>query len=123
MTGEPKDGQRWVNYPFPLNPAFPSPPVVSDGLANEVYSRVVQGGKSVRMVSAELNVSLQRVAAIVRLKTIEERWMNEVCSSYSTPHSMSTRDLYDEPTRKKSISLEDFYMVKQNTAFFLRVTL
>lgn len=47
-------------------------------MANEVYYRVVEAGKSVRMVSAELNVSLQRVAAIVRLKTIEKRWEKDV---------------------------------------------
>lgn len=64
--------------PFPLNPAFPSTAVASNELAEEVYKRVVEGGKSVRMVSAELNVSLQRVAAIVRLKTIERRWEKEV---------------------------------------------
>ncbi|KAF8429113.1 eukaryotic mitochondrial regulator protein-domain-containing protein [Tirmania nivea] len=75
-TGAPKDdrGGRGAQLPFPLNPVFPSTPVVSDELANEVYYRVVEAGKSVRMVSAELNVSLQRVAAIVRLKTIEKRW-------------------------------------------------
>lgn len=85
MTGAPKENLRWMNFPFPLNPAFPSSPVVSDELANEVYYRVVEGGKSVRMVSAELNVSLQRVAAIVRLKTIEDRWLKEVCSICSIP--------------------------------------
>ncbi|KAF8457536.1 eukaryotic mitochondrial regulator protein-domain-containing protein [Terfezia claveryi] len=76
-TGEPREGGRSAQLPFPMNSVFPSTPVVSDELANEVYSRVVEGGKSVRMVSAELNVSLQRVAAIVRLKTIEKRWEKE----------------------------------------------
>jgi len=76
MTGEPKDGRATV-LPFPLNPIFPSTPVVSDALAEEVYYRVVTAGKTVRMVSAELNVSLQRVAAIVRLKTIEKQWQKE----------------------------------------------
>lgn len=81
-TGEPKEDRsgRSAQLPFPLNSAFPSTPVVSDELANEVYYRVVEAGKSVRMVSAELNVSLQRVAAIVRLKTIEARWENDVSS-------------------------------------------
>ena len=102
MTGAPKESLRWMNYPFPLNPAFPSSPVVSDELANEVYFRVIEGGKSVRMVSAELNVSLQRVAAIVRLKTIEERWLKEVRSLHSTPPlACPSKHLHDEPTNKK----------------------
>ncbi|KAF8475907.1 eukaryotic mitochondrial regulator protein-domain-containing protein [Kalaharituber pfeilii] len=75
-TGKPKEIPRRPT-PFPLNPFFVSTPVLSDELANEVYRRAIQVGKSVRMVSAELNISLERVAAIVRLKTIEKRWEEE----------------------------------------------
>jgi len=94
-TGQPKEEKHWrsANLPFPLNPVFPSTPVVSDELANEVYYRVVVAGKSVRMVSAELSVSLQRVAAIVRLKTIEKRWENDVSLlrtlQFTTPDKIS----------------------------------
>lgn len=96
-TGEAKEGGRSSTLPFPLNPAFPSTPVVSDALANEVYKRVVEGGKSVRMVSAELNITLQRVAAIVRLKTIEKRWEREVRAFISLyKHESFQHDLYDE---------------------------
>lgn len=125
MTGEPKENQRWINYPFPLNQAFPSSPVVSDELANEVYYRIVEGGKSVRMVSAELNVSLQRVAAIVRLKTIEERWIKEVRSSYSIPTQVPfsqydpSKDLHDEPTKNRLV-LKTPKWLNKNTVFFLR---
>ncbi|KAI5796252.1 eukaryotic mitochondrial regulator protein-domain-containing protein [Peziza echinospora] len=76
-TGEPRDSARTSKIPFPLNPVFVATPVVSDELATEVYRRVVEGGKSVRAVSAELNVTLERVAAIVRLKAIEKKWVSE----------------------------------------------
>lgn len=101
--------------PFPLNYAYPSTPVVSDELASEVYLRVVESGKSVRMVSAELNISLDRVAAIVRLKTIEKRWEKEVglhiCILFTNLKYLEGRNLCDESPEKYSISLEDTYMV------------
>lgn len=78
-TGEPKDNVgRGSKVPFPLNPVYVSTPVVSDELANEVFRRVTEVGKSVRVVSAELGVTMERVAAIVRLKTIERNWEKQV---------------------------------------------
>lgn len=65
--------------PFPLNPYFKAKSVLSDELRDEVYRRVVHRGKSVRVVSAELNISLERVVAVVRLKTIEKEMIKKVC--------------------------------------------
>jgi hypothetical protein len=67
-----------MNIPFPLNPAFRSHPVLSEELKEEIYQRIVGSGRSVRSVSAELGVSLERVAAVVRLKAVEKQWIEEV---------------------------------------------
>lgn len=48
-------------------------------MREEIYSRVKTQGKSVRQVSAELAVSLERVAAVVRLKAVEKEWVDSVC--------------------------------------------
>lgn len=47
-------------------------------MRDEIYSRVQTQGKSVRQVSAELAVSLERVAAVVRLKAVEKEWVDSV---------------------------------------------
>ena len=65
--------------PFPLNRQFRSQPVLSEELRDEIYRRIDQEKKSVRTVSAELGVEMQRVGAVFRLKTIENQWVQEVC--------------------------------------------
>jgi hypothetical protein len=64
--------------PFPLNSDFVSQSVLSEELREEIYNRVVNGGKSVKIVSAELGVDMNRVGAVVRLKTIEKDWVKKV---------------------------------------------
>lgn len=64
--------------PYPHNRSFRSQPVLSDQMREEIYSRVQIQGKSVRQVSAELAVSLDRVAAVVRLKAVEKEWVDNV---------------------------------------------
>lgn len=76
-TWKRKENVTKMHQPFPLNPAFRSFPVLSEELKDQIYARV-KGGKSVRIVSAELGVSMERVAAVVRLKEIEKRWIKEV---------------------------------------------
>ncbi|KAI9814540.1 MAG: hypothetical protein M1832_005720 [Thelocarpon impressellum] len=60
--------------PFPMNPHFQSQAVLDEPLREEIYNRVHKLGKSVRTVSAELGVEMNRVGAVVRLKTIEKEW-------------------------------------------------
>ncbi len=67
--------------PFPLNPYFRSQSVLSDAFRNEIYRRVVSEGKTVREVSMLLGVEMSRVAAVVRLKTVEQNWVKEVSKS------------------------------------------
>ena len=65
--------------PFPLNRQFRSQAVLSEELRDEIWRRVVEKGQSVRVVSAELGVEMSRVGAVVRLKTIENEWVKQVC--------------------------------------------
>ncbi|KAL9078291.1 MAG: hypothetical protein Q9157_002778, partial [Trypethelium eluteriae] len=63
--------------PFPQNTQFMSQPVLSVELRDEIFRRVKDGGLDVRTVSAQLGVAIERVGAVVRLKTIEEEWIKQ----------------------------------------------
>ena len=69
--------------PFPSNPNFRSEPVLSDALRDEIYKRVVVDKTSIRRVSVDLGVDMNRVGAVVRLKAVEEKWAQEVCLIFS----------------------------------------
>jgi len=100
-----------LNIPFPLNHAFRSHPVLSEELKEEIYSRVMEGGGSVRAVSAGLGVSLERVAAVVRLKAVEKEWIKEVGGRlpfcFLTPSSLSSphRENLSLPTSPRRSTL------------------
>jgi hypothetical protein len=64
--------------PFPNNQNFVSEPVLSEELRNEVYSRVVTKGQSLRVVSVDLGIDMQRIAAVVRLVELEKRQRKQV---------------------------------------------
>ncbi|KAF2104122.1 hypothetical protein NA57DRAFT_70334 [Rhizodiscina lignyota] len=72
--------------PFPLNTYFKSQPILSEDLREEIWRRVQQDGSNIRIVSAELGVSIERVAAVVRMKEIEKRWVAEG-KPLATPYS------------------------------------
>ncbi|KAJ5199037.1 Ribosomal protein S35 mitochondrial [Penicillium cf. griseofulvum] len=59
--------------PFPDNRNFFSEPILSEELRNEVYNRVVEQKKSVRVVSVDLGIDMKRIAAVVRLVELEKR--------------------------------------------------
>ncbi len=67
--------------PFPMNPQFTSQSVLDEALRDEIYNRVQLQGKSVRTVSAELSVAMDRVAAVARLKAVEKEWTKKVRNS------------------------------------------
>ncbi|KAJ5470369.1 hypothetical protein N7530_007726 [Penicillium desertorum] len=62
-----------TSRPFPNNQHFISEPILSEELRNEVYNRVVEQKKSVRVVSVELGIDMKRIAAVVRLVELEKR--------------------------------------------------
>ncbi|KAH6674917.1 eukaryotic mitochondrial regulator protein-domain-containing protein [Halenospora varia] len=68
---EERDSDR---MPFPLNRAFVSQPVLSEEMREEIWSRIMTQGKTVREVSIELSVEMSRVGAVVRLKELEKSW-------------------------------------------------
>ncbi|KAE9365316.1 hypothetical protein N431DRAFT_488506 [Stipitochalara longipes BDJ] len=92
--------------PFPLNRSFVSQPVVSNELREEIWKRVMQDGKSVREVSAELAVEMSRVGAVVRLKEIEKYWEQNGRPLAKTYHeavmSMLPKTPYDPENNHKT---------------------
>jgi len=60
--------------PYPQNQHFRSQPVLSEDLREEVFKQVVTNGVDISTVSAAFSIDMRRVAAVVRLKTIEKRW-------------------------------------------------
>ncbi|KAK6505667.1 hypothetical protein TWF481_007559 [Arthrobotrys musiformis] len=68
--------KRSTISPFPTNPSFKAHPVISTEFREQIYLRM-KADRSVRRISAELNCELERVAAVIRLKEIENRWIAE----------------------------------------------
>lgn len=87
--------------PFPLNPQFKSQPVLSEELKDEIYKRIVLEGQSVQVVSAELQVEMRRVGAVVRLKSVEKQWVDQVSLVLSTDIFMAymMKKTFDWSTR------------------------
>lgn len=63
---------------FPLNPNFMSQSILSEALRLEVWKRVQVDKQSVRQVSADMQIDMRRVGAVVRLVEIEKRMRAEV---------------------------------------------
>jgi hypothetical protein len=73
----PREGREDLR-PFPLNKQFVSQPVLSEELRELVYKKAVVDGEKVVAVSAQLGISMERVAAVVRLKEVENEWTKKV---------------------------------------------
>jgi len=78
--GVPKERDRDMR-PYPLNEYFKSQPVLSEALREQLYIQIVKYGHDLASVAASFGVDIRRVAAVVRLKTIEKRWVEEVSSN------------------------------------------
>ncbi|KAL8974676.1 MAG: hypothetical protein Q9197_001080 [Variospora fuerteventurae] len=77
--------------PFPMNRLFRSQPVLSEELRDEIH-KMVQDGMSVRTVSEKLEVDMQRVGAVYRLKTIEHQWIQEG-KKLATPYARAVNEM------------------------------
>jgi hypothetical protein len=64
--------------PYPQNRAFRSQPVLSEELREHLYLMVAVHNHDISSVAASFSVDVRRVAAVVRLKTIEKQWEAEV---------------------------------------------
>jgi len=73
--------------PFPLNFAFRSQSVLSEPLRQAIYKAVAEDGHSVATTSVLYGVDMRRVAAVVRLQTVEKEWTAQVCIR-NFPHAV-----------------------------------
>lgn len=92
--------------PFPLNPFFRSQSILSERLKKEIYQRVVGDGQSIREVSQALGVEMRRVGAVIRLKTIENQWVQQVRPVFTASRQPHPTTFNDEVLHS-SISLQD----------------
>ncbi|KAG9681832.1 hypothetical protein KCU98_g13567, partial [Aureobasidium melanogenum] len=99
--------------PYPLNNDFRSQSVLSEELREEIYKKIVDDKVDLSTVSALYGVDMRRVAAVVRLKTIERNWVAEgkkLATPYHDavlqmlPQTRFNRKLLEDP--KKTISHE-----------------
>ncbi|KAK6066958.1 37S ribosomal protein S35, mitochondrial [Seiridium cupressi] len=63
------------NNPFMQNPQFLSRPILDDRARELIWEKIIQKGETIKAVSAELGVDINRVAAVVRLKEVEKDWV------------------------------------------------
>lgn len=61
-----------------MNPQFVSRPILTDGARELIWSKVIEKGETIKAVSAELGVDINRVAAVVRLKEVEKDMIAKV---------------------------------------------
>ncbi|GAP89934.1 putative 37S ribosomal protein mitochondrial [Rosellinia necatrix] len=61
--------------PFPLNPHFKGVKVLDEQARKLIWQKVMRDGETIKGVSAEFGVDIRRVAAIVRLKEVEQDWL------------------------------------------------
>ena len=104
----PKEGGADLK-PYPLNNDFRSQSVLSEELRVEIYKKIVDEKVDLATVSALYGVDMRRVAAVVRLKTVENNWVAEVSRASSFATSCPSIP-FDDETYKNSISLYDTHM-------------
>lgn len=63
---------------FPNNRFYKAQPALSEDFKDEIYKRIKVEGKSLRTVAAELGVSMERCAAVVRLREIRKEMEQKV---------------------------------------------
>ncbi|KAK3067895.1 hypothetical protein LTR53_014951 [Teratosphaeriaceae sp. CCFEE 6253] len=72
--GEVPKERRQDMRPYPLNQHFRSQAVLSEELREQLYTQVAVYKHDLSSVAASFGVDIRRVAAAVRLKTIERQW-------------------------------------------------
>ena len=96
--------------PFPMNRQFRSEPVLSEDFKDEIYRMWEEEGKSVRRISSDMQVEMRRVGAVIRLKSVEKDWIEQVCLNFHAQKQalQGERHTYcNDETKQNSISLED----------------
>ncbi|TKA61839.1 hypothetical protein B0A55_11226 [Friedmanniomyces simplex] len=93
--------------PYPLNQQFRSQPVLSEALREQLYIQVSVEERDLLSVAASFGVDIRRVAAVVRLKTIEKQWEEEgktLAKSYSDAVLSMLPTTPFKPDTKKAIT-------------------
>ncbi|TIA69733.1 hypothetical protein E3P92_03428 [Wallemia ichthyophaga] len=75
-----RTGPNWIgNTPFPLNPTFKPPPPLSDALKTRIHSLNESDPHKYTptKLSLDFKVSVDRIHALLRLKAVEKRWVDE----------------------------------------------
>ncbi|RVX69303.1 hypothetical protein B0A52_06897 [Exophiala mesophila] len=108
--------------PFPNNKAFYSESILSEDLRLEIWRRVQVEGQSIRQTSAELQVEMRRVAAVVRLVEIERRMKAEgkpLAIPYARAiHSMVPTTNLDPISRRPDSAHESINDLEQHPLTF-----
>ncbi|KAI7209747.1 hypothetical protein KC333_g8576 [Hortaea werneckii] len=78
--------------PYPLNQSFRSQPVLSEELREQLYIQVVNYKHDIPSVAATFGVDVRRVAAVIRLKTIEKQWEEEG-KRLATPYAQAVLNM------------------------------
>lgn len=86
--------------PFPLNKEFRSQSVLSEELREEVWRQVVEEKQNISTVSAVFGIDMRRVAAVVRLKTVEKDWIAKVCATSHHFPLLPSKPFYDDQYKK-----------------------
>lgn len=77
----PGRGPHWIGAtPFPLNPAFHPPPPVHQNVRDDMWKLHKQDPQqwTVRSLSSKFRLSLERTESVLRLKALEEEFVQEV---------------------------------------------
>lgn len=95
-NGRPNYVSGDPSLPFPQNPLFKSQPILDDQARELIWTKILQKGETIKAVSAELGVDINRVAAVVRLKEVEKDFISKVRKT-PTPIPISINTLLCHP--------------------------
>ncbi|WFD23176.1 hypothetical protein MEQU1_001864 [Malassezia equina] len=76
----PGQGPHWIGTtPFPLNPAFHPPPPVHQNVRDDMWKLHTENPQqwTVRSLSNKFRLSLERTESVLRLKALEEEFVQE----------------------------------------------
>lgn len=97
----PGQGPHWIGTtPFPLNPAFHPPPPVHQNVRDDMWKLHTENPQqwTVRSLSNKFRLSLERTESVLRLKALEEEFVQEVRTATKRVSTARMR---------QTISLED----------------
>lgn len=111
--GVPRERQADMR-PYPLNQQFRSQAVLSEELRDRLYELIVDDGMDIKAVSATYNVDIRRVAAVVRLKSLEKQWVAEVSHTFYSLHKCTSCCELDDDTFQNRLVLKTSRWLQNN---------